>query len=428
MKQKFLIIPLLALYLSEVSCGGHGRRTEQNVTQQAEPPQEVVAEETTSEEPQSPVVEEIKPFNLKLYIENSGSMDGYVNGSHDFKNAIYSYVSDISQNINIQNISLNFINSKIINKGSNIDSFFYGLNSSQTFVKAGGVRKASDISQVLKSVIDNSNNEDVCILVSDFIFSPGKGKNAVEYLKDQQIQIKNIFVDFLKNNPNCGLMFFQLSSNFSGTFYDRQDSKFTLKNTDRPFYMLVLGNADYLSQIRKNIPENTIKGSGVKNSFITQNQFLTPEYCIVNRSGDFERSKNNPKHAIANAKKGRDGNLTFAVETTFNNAILDENYLLNPENYTLSDKQFSISTKKFSDKYHLTFSSPVVKQKITLSIKLNKKIPQWIYDFNDDEGLGQQSSVSGKTYGLKNIIEGITEAFNFKNGSYYTELLIDINK
>ena len=32
---------------------------------------------------------------IKVFVENSGSMDGYVKGATDFENAVYSYLSDI---------------------------------------------------------------------------------------------------------------------------------------------------------------------------------------------------------------------------------------------------------------------------------------------------------------------------------------------
>jgi hypothetical protein len=218
----------------------------------------------------------------------------------------------------------------------------------------------------------------------------------------------------------------QLNSKFSGTYYNRENAKTQLKNVERPFYMLIVGNTNALKSLREKVPETDIKGSGVKNYFITENNFPTPDYAIQHGSGNFERSRTNTKHAISNAKKGRDGNLTFNLSVDFTKSLLDENYLLSADNYQLSDKQFSISTIRNGTTILLKVSSPIV-VKETLSIRLIKKIPEWISVFDDAEGL-DINAAQNKTYGLKTIIGGIAEAFKFKEGNYYTELLIDINQ
>ncbi|MBO7567963.1 MAG: hypothetical protein J6T60_12810 [Bacteroidales bacterium] len=415
--------------------GGCGRQVKQEQTETAESEDESsesdeITEPTTdsSTEESSPEGAEptITTFNVKLYIENSGSMDGYIDGSPDFKNSLHSYMSDIQLSGIAENISLHFINSQIINKGNDITKFFTGLNSSAAFRQSGGVRKSTDISFVVQKVLENCASNDVAIIVSDFIFSPGKGKSASKYLDEQQILLKSVFADYLKKNPQTGVMFMQLTSNFSGTYYNREDSKTKLKEVERPYYMLIVGNRNALKSLRDKVPESSIKGSGVKNYFITENNFPSPDYAVQHGSGDFQRSRTNATHAIANAKKGRDGNLTFSVNVDFSKSLLDEQYLLSADNYQLNDKQFAMKVDKNGKKFQLKYSSSVVK-KTTLSTKLLKKIPQWIYDFDDEEGLDINAAPT-KTYGLKTIIGGITEAFNFKKDSYYTEITIDINK
>lgn len=379
-----------------------------------------------------PVEEEdtLQSFNVKLYIENSGSMDGYIDGSTDFKDALHSYISDIQMSGIADNISLNFINSQIINKGNDITKFFKDLNSSAAFRNGGGVRKSTDISDVVQKVLETCGPNDVAIIVSDFIISPGNGKPAAKVLVATSIFLKSIFADYLKKCPQTGVMFLQLTSNFSGTYYNCVNAKTQLKDVERPFYMLIVGNRNALKSLRAKVPETDIKGSGVKNYFITENNFAAPKYYVQRQSGNFGFYKKrgcDTKHSIIDAKKGRDGNLTFAVNVDFAKTILDDEYISNSDNYLLSDHNFSMTVSSQNDgKYMLNFSSPVV-VKNTLSIKLTKKIPSWIEEFNDDDGLDVQAGIT-KTYGLKTIVEGIAEAFNFRSDSFYTELEININK
>ena len=41
-------------------------------------------------------VQSYKPSKVKLYIENSGSMDGYMFAGSELKDAVYSYISGLS--------------------------------------------------------------------------------------------------------------------------------------------------------------------------------------------------------------------------------------------------------------------------------------------------------------------------------------------
>lgn len=374
----------------------------------------------------SPTGNTFQPFNLKLYIENSGSMDGYVDGGPDFKNAIHTYINEIKIRDLTQNVSLNFINSEIIEKGSDVQTFFASLNSSATFRKSGGIRKSTDISFVIQKVLDNCDKNDVGIIVSDFIFSPGKGRDASQYLVEQQINIKGYFAEYLKKNPQCAVMFIQLAANFKGTFYNREDAKTPL-NTERPYYMLIAGSKTALKAIRTNVSESLIDA---RNIYTAEKTFSTPDYAIKMGTGNFARSRSNPKHAIANAKKGRDNNMTFDVDANLSTTLLDDSYLYDADNYELSDKAFTLTVAKASSNQYgythtLKLSCPNVK-KTTLAIKLLKKSPQWIRDFDDPEGLDINTAIN-KTYGLKTIIGGISSAFAL-GSDYYTELLIDINK
>ena len=60
---------------------------------------------------------------IHVYLENSGSMDGYVKGTTDFENAVYSYLSDLqhadlgerSPESPAKNVlELNYINSQVL--------------------------------------------------------------------------------------------------------------------------------------------------------------------------------------------------------------------------------------------------------------------------------------------------------------------------
>ena len=74
--KRLILSATCALYL--VGCGGHPAGPNQNVGQP------VPKSETKLTAP-----------TIKVFVENSGSMDGYVKGATDFENAVYSYLSDL---------------------------------------------------------------------------------------------------------------------------------------------------------------------------------------------------------------------------------------------------------------------------------------------------------------------------------------------
>ena len=58
-------------------------------------------------------------INFRIFIENSASMDGYVSTETDFKNTVYSLITDLKAKQIANAIELNYINDKICNLKTN---------------------------------------------------------------------------------------------------------------------------------------------------------------------------------------------------------------------------------------------------------------------------------------------------------------------
>lgn len=96
---------------------------------------------------------------VKVYVENSGSMDGYVKGATDFENAVYSYLSDVQHvdlgakidSLSAKNILvLNYINSEILQQKPDVRAFIEALEPAD-FKMKGGKRGTSDMSNILNT-------------------------------------------------------------------------------------------------------------------------------------------------------------------------------------------------------------------------------------------------------------------------------------
>ena len=414
MKRNIFILTTLALIF--IGCGGRGERRTGNPAGTAPVEEDIV------------VISKIKPI-VNVYIENSGSMDGYVDGGvTEFEDAIHNYLVDMGLSGVTDTLNLFYINSHIIPQGSDVSAFIKDLTPA-SFRAKGGNRGTSDIADVFKSILAETDENDISILVTDGIFSPGKGKPAGPYLVGQQTEIKNTMGKYLELNPNTALIIYQLSSQFNGVYYNREDYKTTI-NTQRPYYIWVIGDIKHLNNLRNKVPDSKFKGGGVQNLFSITNGKQKVDYAVKMGSGNFKLDNKSPKNTIVNLRKdtkGKHNEVKFSVNANLSGFLLDDAYLLDDLNYVMNNNNYAFNIKKAPSNNHgythlFDLSSDNV-HKGKISIKLKSHIPQWVEDINDDDG---SEHVEGKTYGIKHQVHGVYEAFTFTDNSY-TEIIININ-
>ena len=187
--KRIILYAIMALCLIISSCDAQSGRKNRN-GESEQPPQKT---DTIKQATIKPVV--------NVYIENSGSMDGYVKGITEFESAVYNYLSDIKISDITDTLNLYYINSEIISYARSADAdvivdFINKLEPNE-FKRRGGNRGASDIADVIKSILKETNENTISILVTDGIFSPGKGKDAEWYLNNQQVGIKTAMAEHL---------------------------------------------------------------------------------------------------------------------------------------------------------------------------------------------------------------------------------------
>lgn len=112
---------------------------------------------------------------INVYIENSGSMDGYVKGQTEFEHIVYNYLVDLQQIGIAKELNLNYINSEILPQQDDITDFIEKLEPT-SFKAKGGNRGSSDIALMIKDILAESNDSVVSIFISDCIFHQDKAK------------------------------------------------------------------------------------------------------------------------------------------------------------------------------------------------------------------------------------------------------------
>lgn len=356
-----------------------------------------------------------KPATVNVYVENSGSMYGYVGAGHgsDFRNMVFNYLTDVKISGIFENMNLHFVNSRVIPQGSAVDDFVKKLEPN-TFLVAGGYSGATDIAEIIKKVFPKGN--EVAVLVSDCIISPGKGHNASEYLSNQQTGIKG----FLAQRPNLsqtGVIVYRMLGQFKGNYYDTVDSKKPYSGI-RPYYVWVMGDVATLKELRQQT-ETKMKTQPDEIGIITSGN-KNIKYHILSEGGKYRRSHADPKATIEKVGKVKTtagSRVVVKLNADYSQMLQDDAYLTNASNYEVSDPMFRVDavTKTSDSQYVITVSCAFIK-KGTIYVRLKNKPPQWVAACSDtDGGFPNPKDTHQTTYGLSYLIGGVYDAFTFKS-------------
>lgn len=382
----------------------------------------------------APVVD-LPKCNVNVYIENSASMDGYVKGVTEFESSLYSYLSDIKLADFCQNLHLNYINSKLLPQPDDVRDFIEKLEP-DSFRRRGGDRSTTDISNLFQTIMAEQGKDDIAILVSDFVFSPGR-RDASEYLTNQQIGIKTHFVNRLKEDPDYAAILYRLVSKFDGKYYNKYDHP-TQINAERPFFIWLLGNKDQLQRLTQEVKKENMKGHGVDHTFCISKMTANIPYGILPmpRIGTFQLDPANVKTSIKKAKidkKAIGPKFVVSIGVDYSGLLLEDSYLTDSDNYDVNNKAYSLEIGKNTNpsssythilKLKLDPSQPVISRG-NIKVSLLKKSSPWAEQYTDNDG--EDINVDGameKTFGLKTLVDGVYDAY--KSDSNYASFTINI--
>lgn len=372
-------------------------------------------------------------INLKVFIENSGSMDGYVNGMTTFKTDLYSLISSSA----IKTLKLYYINDTTLMQPNNARAFVLNLSPSD-FKEKGGNRGYTDIANVIQTVLASTKENEVALLASDYIFSLGHSSDDVNsFLEMQKIDITNMFEKKYTASKNFGVVFLRNFSRFNGTYFDPQDNPYVI-NQNRPFYVMLAGNRTAISKLL-----NATRG--VTNFTDEYAEFapITVAHEVMSKlkKGTCQIKKHGicgefPTHLTKCKAEKRSSDFVFQMAINYSKIPLSFKYLEDPANYSISDKNYKILSVEKADatigKHPYTHVMTIKKIKgdirnTNIVIKVNKTQPQWITSSNTKATQGYPDEKS--TFGLFPLLSGIKGAFeNQTKSDFYTKFDIIIEK
>lgn len=380
----------------------------------------------------------IVPDNLKInvYIENSGSMDGYVKDVTTFEGALSKLLVLLNYKYG-NNISVNFINDKIRPvKIENPSAFIQSLEPNiKPYYSNQDHTASSELNDCIKLILDHTDESTLSIFISDCIYSLEKGKNIVNSLEFSKNLTEGAILDKSKE-LNFSTVILKLNSNFTGKYYNNQNKGTWINNISRPYYIWFVGPPSCIKDLHKNLDYNTL--SGYQNSVTFENTSTSkqPFFTILQSTNKIGRFKSTDRtnyicHSISDSQI-RHKQFQFSIAIDLSMIPLDQQALLNPNNYTVPEG-FSIRIEDLSstnidkrDQNQLKYCLPEKPTHIItfltnrnsalhdIKLTIPSTTPAWIDETNSYDDL-DISTLSNKTFGIKYLINGVSEAYDILN-------------
>lgn len=368
----------------------------------------------------------IKP-TVNFYVENSGSMFGYVTkkSGNDFDSSLSSLLTQIIVSEYTDSLNMFYINSKIFKRDVDIPVFIKEITRTNQFQ---GNLGSTDMCQLFETITSTVDDKNVSIMVSDCIFSPGNGVNAMNYIGAEKNCITLKLHEKVKNQ-DLAFVVYRMISNFNGTYYDCEDYRTNIDD-DRPYFIWIVGTKENIAEFNKKGIEDKIEGR-LENSYTIFNSDDKPSYAVQFSPtiGSFDHG--GPSKITKAKPEGESGLFMFTVAVDFSSLLLDDDYLTNADNYNVRIPNYNIEIMrkqigKYTHEIRVNTSSKYISP-VKLSIQLKNNIPSWIEEYSDDACTHiNTDGMMEKTYGLKHLVDGIYSAYNFKN-DVLAEITIDIN-
>jgi len=414
----------------------------------------------TSVPPEEKVIVTLTNPAVNVYLENSASMLGYINGTTEYKTDVRELLTSLKFYYGDKNVNLNYINSKIypIKTDNKLD---YITNLNPSIFSVGDVFK-SDLNNIFKQILEKTTENTISILVSDCIYSV---KGNADDLTVCKTGTKDAFLTKSKNSYPVTTAIVKLNSNFNGIYYDMNSKKTKLNKQQRPYYMVIMGSETGLKDFNSKVTFSEEKMNGYQNELVLSKKDYSDKYfsdkyyyTLVKTTSDIGSYRTSKEASTIDSKKGMEkiqlnervkGNFTFSIAVDLKNIPITSEYATTPNNYKILEgdykikdikeydasiekklNQTSLAMLKNYDKKptHIIIVESTSKSYSNLKIILKNQIPDWV---NTTSIINDTNIIKNKnqTFGFKYLIEGISEANKVINpkSKNFLEINIIIN-
>ncbi len=394
---------------------------------------------------------QVDTFNV--YLENSASMDGYMNGLTEFKEVLYHILTELKGND--VGIKFAFINKETYDFDTQeINEFIEFLQPSN--MRGMGSRGDTELNHIIRNVLAQQKDDGhPIILISDYIFSVKDMHSVDGDLPKAKYTLKTE-VQKLDSKDNA-ILVMQYFSNFAGNYYDYKNARSTI-NALRPYYIWVIGSLDTVKDFMEDYYITQAKGFQEYFVIANDNAFDSPYYAVLGstkRKGRFQKCRGQSIkgciEGIRFIERGEsEGELQFAVAVDLSDMPVADSYKMETNNYLIeaikSDELKIVEVLKISDieandeRYqgsatHIlvlkTTKASLSQQDQQIKIKLRNRIPEWVYKSStlDDTEIKSDASLLPKTFGFEYLATGAFEALNSPalDKCFFWEIPVRIN-
>ena len=346
-------------------------------------------------------------IELKVYVENSGSMDAYMCAGSNLKDAVFDYVSDLKRLTT--SCSLYYINSKIIPYNGKLNSYIKDLTP-QSFARAGGNRGNTDLRDIIEKIIRANGKQTVSVFVSDCILDIPE--NAIDFFGNCQVSIKNTFNEALSANPDLGVEIIKLDSKFDGYWYCGHNREL-LRDAKRPYYIWIIGSQKYLAEFNKKVPiENIIGGIKEYSAYAAPQKIpfdMNRSTYVTNHSGKIN------VEILVNLRGSLQSSDLYKNTAQYKSA--------NPSQVTvISVCEITDASSPYSHVITLEIDNPETLKLETLTFSY-PYLANWVSNSDDTTGTNVKENLD-RTTGLMALIKGIAEAY--KNSTTYGSVSFEL--
>lgn len=417
---KILILLSLFLLLTNSGCNLERRSGTQTRSQEIERDMALIGDSIVSRAD--------SVGDVFFFIENSGSMMGYVAHGGNYSSAIISLgYHPIFDN---STIYFNLINgTDIPRRGTGVKITPLGNDPAvlrATLTRNGfntGDIHNSDLTRFFELAMEKAYGNNISILISDFLFDVGTDANPLISLQNEGERTKSIFRRRIAEK-NLQTIIVKATSHFNGRYSFSSRTGSVNLNHDRPFYIAIFGDSYLLNAFMPDSYLEQLAGFNYSARFFLSDE-ITVNYraTAYNKRGEFRFDRDNPNKLID--AQPRNNIFQFSLAVDFSKLPFSSTFFLDKSNYALSNPNFNIVSisdtvpdlvglpAEFNPTHLITINTtgrPVGE----LNISLLSRFPEWITNstlVNENDIIGNQT----QTYALEYLIRSISEAYQYMN-------------
>ncbi|MBE8712685.1 hypothetical protein [Sphingobacterium hungaricum] len=381
--------------------------------------------------------------SINVFLENSGSMDGYVRGITDYESALSDILVEANHHFGKDRVFVNFINEKIYPAQlNNINDFFKSLEPQKAPFNVGN-RSVSELNELFRLILSSTGTNDISIFVSDCIYSLDKSNSTLNALMFQQNLTKSVFLEKSTEFP-FSTYILQLYSPFNGIYYDHLNGRNPLKNTNRPYYIWILGQESLLKQFLAK--KDPTEYNGFANSYYLNiaKEANMPFEVLSSTSKIGKNRLNKSDNTILEKVVMKNGVFQFAIAVDLSD-YPDKTSILNKMAYKISpgfeiveiklvpennqpqivnpNEWNKISTSGYSHLLIVKNTEKNFSSKFNLSFVNN--LPDWVNQSHTDDDTDILNTLD-KTFGLKYLITGVKSAYETLNKGHDNTFSINL--